>query len=68
MKGLVDRVALTFGVIFLGIAALWLASRLFGLAVVTVGWVVAGGLIVLGLAGIGAALAATRRHADDPHR
>jgi hypothetical protein len=64
-----DGVALAFGLVFLGIAALWLVSQLIGLAPVTVGWFVAGGLMVLGLAGIVSALTGTRRrHADDPDR
>jgi hypothetical protein len=69
MKGGFDRVAFAFGLVFLGIAALWLVSQLVGLAPVTVGWLVAGGLMALGLAGIAGALTGTRRrHADDPDR
>lgn len=64
----IDGVALAFGLIFLGIAALWLAAHAIGLAAVTVGWIMAGGLVVLGLAGIAGALTRTRRHADDPRR
>ncbi len=69
MRNRPDRVAFAFGLVFLGLAALWLVSQLVGLAPVTVGWMVAGGLMALGLAGIVSALIGTRRrHADDPHR
>jgi hypothetical protein len=64
-----DRVALTFGVIFLAVAGLWLASQILDLRQVPVGWIVAGGLVALGLAGIaGASTAAHRRHTDGPDR
>lgn len=69
MSSGIDRVSLVFGLIFLGLAALWLVSRVIDLDAVTVGWIVAGGLVALGLAGIvGALTGSRRRHADDPDR
>jgi hypothetical protein len=69
MSGRIDRVSLAFGVLFLGLAGLWLATRWLDLPAVTVGWIVAGGLVVLGLAGIAGVLtSAHRRHAEDPDR
>jgi hypothetical protein len=64
-----DRVSLAFGVLFLGLPGLWLATRWLDLPVLTVGWIVAGGLVVLGLAGIAGVLTSThRRHAEGPDR
>jgi hypothetical protein len=62
-----DPLSLVFGLIFLGGAALWLTSRMVTLQLATVGWVVAGGLIVLGGSGLVRAITTSRRHADDQH-
>jgi uncharacterized membrane protein len=64
-----DGVALGLGLIFLSLAVVWLVARLADLDTVRLGWVLTGGLIVFGLAGIaGILIAALRRHADDPDR
>ncbi len=69
MKRDTDLVALTSGLLFLAVAGLWLAARLTDLDWLAVAWIVAVGLVVLGVAGIARALAATgRRHAGDPDR
>ena len=56
-----DPVSLVFGVVFLAAAGLWLTARLVRLDVVTVGWFVAGSLVLLGGLGLGHALTAGRR-------
>lgn len=61
----IDALSFTFGLIFLGLAGLWLASRIVTLDVVVVGWFVVGGLIALGAAGIVVTAVRSVRHADD---
>lgn len=51
-----DGVSLTFGMIFLLIAAWWLVAQLLDLPIPAVGWFVAGGLILFGVLGLLAAL------------
>lgn len=51
-----DGVSLTFGVIFLAIAAWWLFAQTFHLALPTVGWIAASALILVGLFGLVGAL------------
>lgn len=63
-----DVVSLMFGLLFLGIAVLWLAVRLTGAPAGLLKWIVAAGLVVTGLAGLLAVLATSRRHAEDPDR
>jgi hypothetical protein len=60
-----DGLSLTFGLVFLAAAGLWLLARLVTLRPATVGWLIVSGLVVLG--GIGIAHAATRagRRGDD---
>jgi hypothetical protein len=55
-----DGVSLTFGVVFLLLAAWYVAARLVDLDLPMVGWSVAGGLIVLGLLGLVGALRSTK--------
>lgn len=62
-----DGLSLTFGLVFLGAAGLWLLARMVDLNAATVGWLVAGGVVVLGALGIARAIvsAGRRRHTDD---
>lgn len=55
-----DGVSLTFAVLFLGIAGWWLIAQIFDLNLPAIGWLVAGGLILLGLVGLVGALRAGR--------
>lgn len=63
-----DPVALGAGLFFLGIVVLWVVSRITPLGAATVGWVVALGLVALGVAGLAGSLRAVRRHAGGPDR
>jgi hypothetical protein len=56
-----DLVSLGFGLVFVGGAALWLTARLVTLGALTVGWFLAGVLILLGGMGFTQVLAAGRR-------
>lgn len=62
-----DGLSLTFGLVFLAAAGLWLLARLVPLRAATVGWLVVASLIVLGGLGIAHAVARAsgRRHTDD---
>jgi hypothetical protein len=62
-----DGLSLTFGLIFLAAAGLWLIARMVTLHAATVGWLVVGGLVVLGGLGLAHAIIAgdRRRHTDD---
>lgn len=51
-----DGVSLTFAVIFLAITAWWLVGQLLDLPQPALGWLVAGGLILLGVLGLIGAL------------
>jgi hypothetical protein len=55
-----DRVSLTFGLLFLAVAAWWLVSRLVDLPLPAGGWFVAGALILIGLLGVVGALRSAR--------
>jgi hypothetical protein len=55
-----DGVSLSFGVIFLFIAIWWAVSRVVTLHLPAVGWMVAGGLIVFGVAGLLGAIRSSR--------
>ncbi|GAA2708522.1 hypothetical protein GCM10010429_21800 [Micromonospora olivasterospora] len=55
-----DLVSLVFALLFLGLAAWWLAAQLLGLALPPVGWFLAGGLILVGVLGLVGALRAGR--------
>lgn len=69
MKRRFDTLSLAFGIFFLGAAGLWLTVRLAGAPAGLLKWIIAGGLVVAGLAGIVGVLAAgQRRHAEDPDR
>lgn len=59
-----DLVSLAFGLVFVGGAALWLTARLVTLDAVTVGWFLAGALIVLGGIGVVHMITAGRRSRD----
>jgi hypothetical protein len=61
-----DGLSLAFGLVFLAAAALWLLARLVTLNAPTVGWLVVGGLILLGGFGVAHAIINSgRRHTDD---
>jgi hypothetical protein len=47
-----DGVSLTFAVLFLAFVASWITSRLVHVGLPTVGWFVAGALILFGLLGL----------------
>jgi hypothetical protein len=51
-----DTVSLVFGIIFLAMVRLWLVGRSINIEVPHFGWVLALGLIVLGLIGVVASL------------
>jgi len=60
-------VSLGAGVLFLGIALVWLVARLTSPTAAALSWMVAGGLVALGTAGlVGSVRALRRRHAADP--
>lgn len=56
-----DNVSLSFGTIFLLIAAWWAASQVVDLAPVRLGWLVAGALILFGMIGLLGAIRSGRR-------
>lgn len=65
----VDPVSLGTGVLFVGIALVWLVARLTSPSAAVLSWMVAGGLVALGTAGlIGSVRALLRRHPADPGR
>lgn len=51
-----DAVSLTFGLVFSLIAGWWLTAQLVDIPLPQVGWVLAGGLILLGVLGLVGAL------------
>jgi len=55
-----DPVSLSFGLLFVVLAAWWLVARLLGLALPPVGWFVAGALLLIGILGLVGALRASR--------
>ena len=55
-----DVVSLTFGLIFSLIAGWWLVTRHVDVPLPEVGWVVAGGLILIGVLGLAGALRSGR--------
>ncbi|MFV2106960.1 MULTISPECIES: hypothetical protein [unclassified Micromonospora] len=56
-----DGVSLTFGLIFLLIAGWWLIAQSVNVPLPRVGWIVAGGLILIGVLGLVGALRSGRR-------
>lgn len=60
-----DLISLAFGVVFLAAASVWLTDLLVGLEVITVGWFVAGSLLLLGAAGLTSALTSNHRRSRD---
>lgn len=52
MRHRTDGVSLTFGVLFLAVAGLWLASQVASLHAVSIAWLAVGMLVLLGVAGI----------------
>jgi hypothetical protein len=60
-KHAMDAVSLAFGVVFLGFVAWWQLARWVTLDPPRLGWFVAGGLILLGTAGVVATLRSDRR-------
>lgn len=56
-----DPLSLTFGLLFVGVAGFWLTAQVVTLAIVSVGWFVAGALLVLGGIGIVHALVTASR-------
>ncbi|WFE25036.1 hypothetical protein O7623_16570 [Solwaraspora sp. WMMD791] len=63
-----DVVSLTFGLIFSLIAGWWLVSRMADVPLPQVGWVVAGGLILIGVLGLVGALRSGRGDRSDTQR
>lgn len=61
-----DGVSGFFGLVFLSIAAWWLVAHLMELTLPTVGWFVAGALILLGLVGLIGALRSNRSAPPGP--
>ncbi|MFY1687873.1 hypothetical protein [Plantactinospora sp. WMMB782] len=55
-----DGVSLTFALIFLGVAGWWLFAQLTHLTLPAVGWLIAGGLILVGTLGLVGAIRANR--------
>jgi hypothetical protein len=62
-----DGISLTFGLIFIGAALLWLVGQVVSLNAAIVGWFVVSGLFVLGAFGIAHVItrATSRRDTDD---
>ncbi|MEV0896172.1 hypothetical protein [Actinoplanes sp. NPDC049802] len=56
-----DGVSLSFGLIFLAIAFWWAVSQVVAVNLPPVGWIVAGGLIFFGVAGLLGAIRSGRR-------
>ena len=56
-----DGVSLSFGVIFLLVALWWAVSRVVNLQLPALGWLVAGALILFGVAGLLGAIRSGRR-------
>jgi hypothetical protein len=61
-----DGVSLSFGLLFLLIAIWWAISRVVTLHLPAVGWIVAGGLIVFGVAGLLGAIRSSRSATPAP--
>jgi hypothetical protein len=59
-----DGVSLSFGLVFLGIAGWWAIARLASVPLPNAGWLVAGALIVFGIAGLLGAIRSGRREED----
>jgi len=60
-----DKVSLAAALVFLAVAAWWLLAQTLDLALPTVGWFLAGALIVLGTLGLLGALRAGRTPPTD---
>jgi hypothetical protein len=56
-----DGVSLSFGLIFLGIVGWWLVEQVTDVHLPALGWLAAGGLILLGVMGLGSAIRSGRR-------
>jgi hypothetical protein len=56
-----DGVSLSFGLIFLGIVSWWLVEQVTDVHLPALGWLAAGGLILLGVMGLGSAIRSGRR-------
>ncbi|WP_436523855.1 phage holin family protein [Actinoplanes sp. HUAS TT8] len=61
-----DAVSLTFGLLFLLIAAWWAVSQVITLHLPALGWTVAGGLILFGAVGLLGAISSGRREQPAP--
>lgn len=61
-----DGVSLSFGLLFLLIALWWALTQVFTLQLPAVGWIVAGGLIFFGVAGLLGAIRSGRREVPAP--
>ena len=59
-----DGVSLSFGILFLLVAAWWAISQVITVHLPAVGWLVAGGLIAFGVIGLLGALRSSRRITD----
>jgi len=63
-----DGVSLTFGLFFLGLCLWWLIARYVDVDVDIphLGWILAVGLIALGVIGVAASLRSGQRHGREP--
>jgi hypothetical protein len=55
-----DSSALIFGIVFLAIAGWWLLDRLVNWHLANAGWIIAGALIAIGVAGVARAFRSPR--------
>lgn len=62
-----DKVSLGFALIFLAVAGWWLVAQIVNLELPTLGWLVAGGLILVGVLGLIGALRSGRGSATAGH-
>ena len=60
-----DGVSLSFGLILLGIVGWWLVEQVTDVHLPALGWLAAGGLILLGVMGLGNAIRSGRRNDVD---
>jgi hypothetical protein len=61
-----DGVSLSFGLIFLTVALWWAVTQIFTVRLPAAGWLVAGGLIIFGAAGLLGAIRSSRHSEPVP--